>query len=432
MVSMAQHAAGARPREHCPTMNQESTARVDGPATASPAPRWRIPRLRRDDRLVGGVASGVAEEIGVAPLMIRAYVVVLALTGWGVVLYAVAWGALALHEHDAPAVDAAPRVAKGANPTTRAVGVGMVFLGLLLGFRAIDVGFEDAIVWPAALLALGVIIAGNRGALHREGQPRSQVIARIGVGLALALAGLVVLVSTNLDRSATVTAIGAIAAVGIGLAVVVGPWLWGSLDELAKERRSRIRSEARAEVAAHLHDSVLQTLALIQRRSDDPAAMVALARRQERELRAWLFADETGAPDDHSVPLRGAIEGAAAAVEDLHHVPIEVVAVGDLDMGVDERLPVLVAAAREAMTNASLHSGAASVDVYVEVHPDRVEVFVRDTGKGFDPDAVADDRRGLADSVIRRMRRIGGSATVETAVGEGTEVVLTLEREVAP
>jgi signal transduction histidine kinase len=119
-------------------------------------------------------------------------------------------------------------------------------------------------------------------------------------------------------------------------------------------------------------------------------------------------------------------------VEEHHPVPLEVVAVGDVDLDADARHTVLVAAARAAMPNASLHSGAASVDVYVEVGADRVEVFVRDTGKGFDPDAVADDRRGLADSVIRRMRRIGGSATVETAVGEGTEVVLTLEREVTP
>ncbi len=401
-----------------------STDGVDGVA-------WRVPRLRSDDRLVGGVASGIAEELGVAPLFIRGMFVVLATAGWGIVLYAVAWIAMALtpEEHRVQAGGAVR--AKGANPTTRVIGVGLVFGGLLLLFRTIDLGFSDAIVWPIALITLGTLVAWHRGIVDVDGSRPMSGVARIGLGLVLSVGGLVLLITTNLDRGATLTAIGAVVVVAAGLAVVIGPWVWRTLGDLTDERRRRIRSEERADVAAHLHDSVLQTLSLIQRRSDDPAAMVSLARRQERELRNWLFTED-GPGNPAGTPFRRSIAAAAAGVEETHHVPIEVVTVGDLDMGDDERLASLVAAAREAMTNAARHSGASSIDVYAEVDEAKVEVFVRDTGTGFDPATVAEDRRGIADSIQGRLRRAGGWATIDTTEGEGTEVALGLDRRAEP
>jgi len=208
----------------------------------------------------------------------------------------------------------------------------------------------------------------------------------------------------------------------VGTVLVFGPW-WVQLSRaLTAERAARIRSQERAEVAAHLHDSVLQTLALIQRRADDPREVAQLARRQERELRAWLNEESaTGAES-----LVAALRDVAAEVEARHGVAVEVVGVGDCP--VDERLAAVVAAAREAMSNAARFSGAERIDVYLEVDDERVEVFVRDRGAGFDRAAVPDDRRGLRESIEGRMTRHGGTARVVTAPGEGTEVELAVPR----
>ena len=207
----------------------------------------------------------------------------------------------------------------------------------------------------------------------------------------------------------------------VGL-IVVGPWFVRLARSLSFERAARIREQERAEVAAHLHDSVLQTLALIQTRSGDSAAVATLARRQERELRRWLF-ERPGSRAGDSV--KTALEMAAGEVEELHGVPIEVVIVGD--GAVDTRLDALVQAAREAMTNAAKFAGSERVDLYAEVEPARVEVFVRDRGVGFDPSAISPDRRGVRDSIFGRMQRHGGRAAVHSAPGEGTEVDLVME-----
>jgi signal transduction histidine kinase len=192
---------------------------------------------------------------------------------------------------------------------------------------------------------------------------------------------------------------------------------------LTEERAERIRSQERAEVAAHLHDSVLQTLALVQR-SDDPQQVAALARRQERELRAWL----AGRPaPGQARTLEAALEAAAVEVEDNHGVPVEVVVVGDRDL--DPAVEAVVAAAREAITNAAKFAGGSTVDVYAEATPARLQVFVRDRGPGFDPDAVPGDRRGVRESIVGRMERHGGRARITSAAGSGTEVELVLEGE---
>ena len=124
--------------------------------------------------------------------------------------------------------------------------------------------------------------------------------------------------------------------------------------------------------------------------------------------------------------LATAVEAAAAEVEDRHGMPVEVVTVGDCPL--DDRLESMVRAAREAMVNAAKFSGVDHVDVFVEVEGDDVTVFVRDTGVGFDVDAVPEDRRGIAESVVGRMARHGGSAVVRSAPGEGTEVELRMGR----
>ena len=208
----------------------------------------------------------------------------------------------------------------------------------------------------------------------------------------------------------------------VGLVLLSSPWWFAMATDLRDERRERIRSQERAEVAAHLHDSVLQTLTLIQKAAGEPAEVTRLARGQERELRSWLYRARVGAGPS----LEAALEVVRAEVEEAHDVPVEVVVVGDCPT--DERIAGLVAATREAVVNAARHSGAPTVQVYAEVEEHQVTVFIRDRGRGFDPAAVPPDRHGLSGSVRGRMARNGGSATVRSAVGEGTEVQLVLPR----
>ena len=193
-----------------------------------------------------------------------------------------------------------------------------------------------------------------------------------------------------------------VAVVLIAVTIILAPWWIRLVRGLTAERAARIRSQERAEVAAHLHDSVLQTLALVQKRADDPREVAALARRQERELRAWLNNTRPAG----TATLAGALEAAAAEVENDHHVPIEVVTVGDGPL--DERAGALVAATREALVNASKFAGPEPIALYAEVEDGRAEVFVRDRGPGFDPEAAPADRRGVRDSIIARMERHGG------------------------
>jgi signal transduction histidine kinase len=264
--------------------------------------------------------------------------------------------------------------------------------------------------------------------VRREAEPEparsraaAAAISRTGVGIALVIAaGFAFLQATGALSAARDVVLAVIAAVVV-LAVIFAPWVVRLLRSLTEERAERIRSQERAEMAAHLHDSVLQTLALVQRRSGDPQEVAALARRQERELRAWLA--ERPAPGQVA-RLAPALEAAAAEVEATHGVPVEVVVVGEREL--DPALEAVVAAAREAMTNAAKFGGGSPVDVYAESDDDCVRVFVRDRGPGFDPAGVPPDRRGVRESIVGRMERHGGRARIASGPDTGTEVELEL------
>jgi phage shock protein PspC (stress-responsive transcriptional regulator)/signal transduction histidine kinase len=397
---------------------------VPSPAEAG-SPYWQVPRLDPRQRLVAGVAAGVADELGIDVLWVRlAFVLLAAAGGWGILLYGAAWAAIAWWERDPRHPPPGPRQAKGATPATRTVGFALVVVGLLGAIDGLGAGFAPGVVWPAGLVALGLLVAWRQtdpaSAGGRVVRPSGLTI---GVGLLLAVGGGMALLLGTVDLEGAWTALVAGGAVLVGIGVLSAPWWLRLVNELTDERQRRIRSDERAEVAAHLHDSVLQTLALIQRNATDPQAMVSLARRQERELRNWLDPDRA---DRLGGSLRGRLDDLATDVEARHGVPVEVVAVGDCL--VDEAMAATLAAAREAAVNAAKHAGADRVDVYAEVRPEVVEVYVRDTGRGFDPDAVAPDRRGLRESIRGRMHRVGGTATVYSAPGQGTEVELRLPR----
>ena len=236
--------------------------------------------------------------------------------------------------------------------------------------------------------------------------------ARVAAGVGLIVLALVLYSAHGGSLSMARDIIVAALLTVVGLAVVIGPWVYRLAADLSDERAERVRTQERADVAAHLHDSVLQTLALIQKNADDSATVARLARAQERDLRAWLYAGES--TDESTVA--SALRGAAARVEDEYGVSVDVVNVGDCDL--DEALRPIVHAAGEAVTNAAKHAGTGKADVYAEVTDEAVDVFVRDRGRGFDPEDVPADRYGVRNSIVDRMQRHGGSAEVRSAPGE--------------
>jgi signal transduction histidine kinase len=421
-------------------------------ATATP------PRLTRDSEhaVVAGVLAGLGRRLGIDPILLRIGFVVLCLATAGVALlaYLIAWPFIPADADTAAPGAKTERWLEGVSSPRRlrlAAGVGLLTLAALLVFRELGIWWSDAVIWPLVLAASGAALLWAQSRAMQPGPEVESVAAptvsptattdaiatpapgrrragaadlyRGGFGVALVVGAGLLFLSTNDAlggaREAVLVAIAAIAA----LALILAPFLWRLGRNLAAERAERIRSQERAELAAHLHDSVLQTLTLMQKRADDPREVATLARRQERELRSWLF---DGRSRRGSSSLATALEDTAAEVEDAHGVPIDVVVVGDFQL--DERAEALVAATREALTNAAKFAGeAGAVAVYAEMGDGRAQVFVRDRGGGFDPERIPDDRRGVRESIVGRMERHGGGATIRSSPGGGTEVELTLE-----
>jgi signal transduction histidine kinase len=379
----------------------------------------------RDDRVLAGVAGGVGSALGVDPTVLRLALAVLAIAnGSGIVLYL---AALALPSEPEPSIGSTR-----ARPPSgeRALGVALVTGGMLLLFGHLGILLPAEIVWAAAVSALGIALVWAR--TDEADRTRGMLLRSVGGGL-LVVVGLAGLFAAG-GFLARIGQLGLAAlATGAGVAVLLGPWIVRLLRDLSAERRERIRSEERSEIAAHLHDSVLQTLALIQR-ADAPGRARTLARRQERELRAWLYDERPPDGEGGLATLTSAVEAVVTDVEDAHNVEVDLVIVGDCPM--EPRLDALVAAMREATHNAARHAGVSEVSVYVEVQAERVEAYVRDRGRGFELTEVEPGRLGVRQSIIGRMARHGGRAEVHASPGEGTEVTLeiarTPEREEAP
>jgi phage shock protein PspC (stress-responsive transcriptional regulator)/two-component sensor histidine kinase len=382
--------------------------------------------IHRDvkQRVLGGVAAGLGRSLGIEPVYVRAGFVSLGLVyGLGLVLYLGLWAILP----EDPSAETAP--VSGVDRRQR-LGLLLVFAGAMLVLRGIGLWPGDVVMVAGSAVAFGLAALWDRSeGSRRRGEARlllpgdrgERSVGRLIVGGLLLLVGLGLFAGGIDAISGLGTVVLAALVTAAGVTLVLGPWLVGLARDLGRERTERIRQEERAEMAAHLHDSVLQTLALMQR-TDDPRRVVTLARAQERELRRWLY--EKG-PAVEGERLVAALRSAADRVEADFDVPVEVVAVGDSSL--DDPTRAMLGAAGEAMTNSARHSGAGSVSVYLEVGDEVVDLWVTDQGKGFDPDGVPPDRQGIAASIVARMRRHGGTAEVRSEPGEGTEVHLRLE-----
>ena len=374
-------------------------------------------KRRETDRIIAGVAGGLADSLRVGDAYVRAaFLTLLSIWGIGGLLYLAMWLIAFDKIEDEEVVPVS---------SSQALGLATAFAGVLFLLGAFGWWPNPILVVTAAALSFGTAAltdssrpAPLAGLFDPNVEKPSRM--RILIGVVLLISGLSLLnirVGGLFEFSTVFLAVG---LTGLGVAVAFGPWVRRLVGDLATERNERIRQEERAEVAAHLHDSVLQTLALIQR-SDDPSRMAMLARHQETELRDWLHGT---APLDGIDLVSTALKGAAARVEEDHQVPIDVVTVGD--HAVDEHTKALVGAASEAMVNAAKHSGADRMSLFFETDEDEMSVFVTDQGIGFDPSAVDTDRRGIANSIRSRVEKAGGTVEIASEAGEGTEVVLRM------
>ena len=375
---------------------------------------------------MGGVCAGLADHLGVDVLLVRFAMVLLTMTkGAGLVIYGALWVFAPQAEPGTPVPPARRRY----GGTTGLLSTAALVLGALLVAATLGLGTGLFSLWPLALVAGGVVIVWRQAdESSRARWRRAAGLERFAGWLRLLLGALFVLAGALwylFSRSALSTAWQALLAglvVAAGLALLSGPWWLRMARDLSAERSARIREQERAEVAAHVHDSVLHTLTLIQRHVDDPREVARLARAQERDLRTWLY---RGTADPEST-VKAALERVAAEVEDAHGVQVDVVTVGDAPL--TDRLGSMLQAAREALVNAAKYAGDQPISLYAEVEPEQVTVFVRDHGPGFDLDAVPPDRMGVRGSIIGRMERHGGRAKVHGGPGGGTEVQLEMPR----
>lgn len=406
---------------------------VDGapPDTLVAAPGLAVPDCDGRARpIIFGTASWIGGRLGVSVVVVRAcFVVAASAGGLGLVAYLVL--SVLVRARRPPDV---------VNPveTSREVGLGLLTLGLIGAFSGWP-GVHPAVVGPAALAALGICVSWRSGDMRRAaghaiggvpagtgGAPDASAVRRVLAGLLAVFAAVFLLAGQRVGLNELRDGVFAVLLALGGVAVVGWPWLRAAVAANRTAREATIRAQVHAEIADHLHDSVLQTLTLIQRHQGDSRTVGRLARAQERDLRRWLYGGRVD-PDDRTVTTwRAAMEDLVDEIDETFGVVVESVVVGDAPM--DVAVEPLMGATREALRNAARHSGCQQVSLFSEASPDDITVFVRDRGCGFDASTVAGDRRGISSSIVGRLERAGGGAAVTSVPGDGTEVEMRLPR----
>jgi phage shock protein PspC (stress-responsive transcriptional regulator) len=394
-----------------------------------PIGQERLSALRftrsRDDALIAGVCGGLGARFGVEPVLVRIAFVVLSFAGAvGVVAYLVAW---------AISLDPGDRRAPGPREpsSSQSMAFGAIVLGAVLLLRDVGLWLGDPVGIPLLIASAGAGVIYVGTTRERRPQARKETpagrppLVNLVLGGLLVVGGVAWFLTTNRSFEGIFAVLLSVVVTAAGLAVVFGPWVYRTANQLGSERRDRIRSEERSELAAHLHDSVLQTLALIQRNASSPRKMANLARRQERELRAWLYGSNlvnAGQFETFQVLLE--------EIENSYDVTIETVMVGAAPL--NERTEAAALALLEAAKNAARHSGSDDISVFIECDAKAITAYVRDRGKGFDPDAIPNGRRGIVDSIRGRVERHGGRVAITSAPNEGCEVQITMPMPAGP
>ncbi|MGW2489693.1 PspC domain-containing protein [Streptomyces sp. NPDC001606] len=402
-----------------------------------------------DGRWLGGVARGLAGHLGLPVVWVRlAFAGLFMAHGYGALLYAAFWffvplgvGGVAAQKQSLVATETAPdgrrRLVTRKPDRGQIVALLLMVVVSVVFVTSVDLGgVAKAYLLPAVLVAAGVALVWRQADNARRARwvevgrrRRTLTLVRAAAGVLLVTAGVSAIFVLQGSAAHLGAVLQAALAVLVGITLLAGPYLVRMTQDLSEERLMRIRAQERAEVAAHVHDSVLHTLTLIQRNADNAGEVRRLARAQERDLRTWLYKPEGTGKDEADEPdtVAEAVRRSAAEVEDKHGVPIEVVVVGDCTL--DDRTGAQMQAAREAMVNAAKYGGeGGAVQVYAEVERATVFVSVRDRGPGFDFDSIPADRMGVRESIIGRMERNGGTARLRAVPGGGTEVELEMER----
>ncbi|MCX5045463.1 PspC domain-containing protein [Aldersonia sp. NBC_00410] len=413
----------------------EDVPSVFPPATTPERDPTRLVR-RSGGSIIGGVAGGIADHLGIDPFKVRvAFVLLAALAGAGIVAYGLIWVFT-------PSGSDTARPSAGER--RRAYGLAIMGLGLAAALSWMFSGTAGQVIVPILVVVIGAGLIwhefdsdASRSIFGLPDRPTVLTWSRIVAGATLIVVGLAVVVLARVDLDALRPALLAVAVTLFGVGLLTVPLWLRTMRALNAERAARIRNEEREEIASHLHDSVLQTLALIQRQASNAQEVNRLARSQERELRTWLF-DE---PERPQSSLAAALRRIAGEVEDQYGVKVTPVIVGDVaptgGPGQNhrdaqdfprERFTALLGATREALVNAAKHSGVAEVDLFAECEDDRVSVFVRDRGVGFDIDEIPADRQGLSRSIRGRVERRGGEVELISGTGRGTEVRIRMAR----
>ncbi len=424
-------------------------SRLPSTPVGAGAASTRLP-LRRPQRgrVVGGVATGMAAHLSVSVRAARLVFVLLALLGGvGVGLYIFWW--VTIPEGDPVAAGrmaqpvAQSKLSKGLTEQVRSlplkdIAIGALLLGgaALVAMPRLRIGVDLTWVVPVLIALAGLGLAWSqldgveRGRLLSRAGGRTPVgVLRLTGGVVLVLLGVLLLVGQD-EPTATLVQSGVAAlAMLAGVGLVLAPWWIRLLSQLRFEQEARARESERADIAAHLHDSVLQTLALIRTGADDSVQVARLARAQERELREWLYSDRASVGTSVAAELRAVVaeveDGRTPGGRSDQAITIDTVVVGDCAPSAES--VALLQATREALVNAVAH-GAPPISLYLEVGPEEIDAFIRDRGPGFDPAQIASDRFGVRESILGRVRRRGGRAQISTSRGGGTEVHLTVPR----